>query len=108
MKPTKFFSFVLLITAAACQSPAPKVEQPPLIDRELLFDAPEIAGGQISPDGKFISFIKPYKGTQNIWIKKLEEDFTAAKPITADTIRPIRSFMLLTRWKRLLQEVTFR
>ena len=92
MKPTKFFSFVLLITAAACQSPAPKVEQPPLIDRELLFDAPEIAGGQISPDGKFISFIKPYKGTQNIWIKKLEEDFTAAKPITADTIRPIRSY----------------
>jgi dipeptidyl aminopeptidase/acylaminoacyl peptidase len=92
MKTTKFFSFVLLITVAACQSPAPKVEQPPLIDRELLFDAPEIAGGQISPDGKFISFIKPYKGTQNIWIKKLEEDFTAAKPITADTIRPIRSY----------------
>ncbi|MDP3914006.1 MAG: S9 family peptidase [Bacteroidota bacterium] len=92
MKPTKFFSFVLLITAAACQSPAPKVEQPPLIDRELLFDAPEIAGGKISPDGKFISFIKPYKGTQNIWIKKLDEDFSAAKPITADTIRPIRSY----------------
>ncbi|MBW8332671.1 MAG: S9 family peptidase [Prolixibacteraceae bacterium] len=92
MKPTKFFSFVLLITAAACQTPAPKVEQPPLIDRELLFDAPEIAGGKISPDGKFISFIKPYKGTQNIWIKKLDEDFSAAKPITADTIRPIRSY----------------
>jgi dipeptidyl aminopeptidase/acylaminoacyl peptidase len=92
MKTTKFFSFVLLITVAACQSPTPKVEQPPLIDRELLFDAPEIAGGQISPDGKFISFIKPYKGTQNIWVKKLEEDFTAAKPITADTIRPIRSY----------------
>lgn len=92
MKPTKIFSFLMLITAAACQSPAPKVEQPPLIDRELLFDAPEIAGGKISPDGKFISFIKPYKGTQNIWIKKLEEDFTAAKPITADTIRPIRSY----------------
>lgn len=92
MKPTTIFSFMLLITVAACKSPAPKVEQPPLIDRELLFDAPEIAGGQISPDGKFISFIKPYKGTQNIWIKKLEEDFTAAKPITADTIRPIRSY----------------
>jgi dipeptidyl aminopeptidase/acylaminoacyl peptidase len=92
MKPIKSFSFLLLITVAACQSPAPKVVQPPLIDRELLFDAPEIAGGQISPDGKFISFIKPYKGTQNIWIKKLEEDFSAAKPITADTIRPIRSY----------------
>lgn len=96
MKTTKMFSFVLLITVAACQSPAPKVEQPPIIDRELLFDAPEIAGGQISPDGKFISFIKPYKGTQNIWVKKIEEDFTAARPITADTIRPIRSYF----WSR--------
>ncbi len=96
MKTTKMFSFVLLITVAACQTPAPKIEQPPIIDRELLFDAPEIAGGQISPDGKFISFIKPYKGTQNIWVKKLEDDFTAAKPITADTIRPIRSYF----WSR--------
>ena len=96
MKTTKMFSFVLLITVAACQSPAPKVEQPPIINRELLFDAPEIAGGQISPDGKFISFIKPYKGTQNIWVKKIEEDFTAARPITADTIRPIRSYF----WSR--------
>ncbi len=96
MKTTKMFSFVLLITVAACQSPAPKVEQPPIIDRELLFDAPEIAGGQISPDGKFISFIKPYKGTQNIWVKKIEQDFTAARPITADTIRPIRSYF----WSR--------
>ena len=92
MKPTKIFSFLLLITVAACQSPEPKVLQPPIIDRELFFDAPEIAGGQLSPDGKFISFIKPYKGTQNIWVKKLEEDFTAAKPLTADTVRPIRSY----------------
>ena len=27
-------------------------QQPPLIDRELLFDDPEISGAQISPDGK--------------------------------------------------------
>jgi dipeptidyl aminopeptidase/acylaminoacyl peptidase len=92
MKTTKMFSFILLISVSACQTPAPKVLQPPIIDRELFFDAPEIAGGQLSPDGKFISFIKPYKGTQNIWVKKLEEDFTAAKPLTADTIRPIRSY----------------
>jgi len=90
------FSLLLLVTVVACQSPTPKVQQPPIIDRELLFDAPEIAGGQLSPDGKFISFIKPYKGTQNIWVKKLEEDFTAAKPLTADTIRPIRSYF----WSR--------
>lgn len=92
MKATKIFSLLLLTTIVGCQAPKPKMEQPPIIDRELLFDNPEIAGGQLSPDGKFISFIKPYKGVLNIWVKKLDEDFSAAKPITADTIRPIRSY----------------
>jgi len=92
MKTSKMICLMFFATTMACQTPKPKEVQPPIIDRELLFDAPEIAGGQLSPDGKFISFIKPYKGTQNIWIKKLNEDFTAAKPITADTVRPIRSY----------------
>lgn len=96
MKTTKMLFFLLFTTLVACQTPVPKVSQPPIIDRELLFDSPEIAGGQLSPDGKFISFIKPYKGTQNIWVKKLEEDFTKARPITADTVRPIRSYF----WSR--------
>lgn len=65
---------------------------PPLIDRELLFDNPEIASGKLSPDGKFISFIKPYKGTLNIWVKGINEPFENAKPITADTTRPIRGY----------------
>ena len=34
---------------------------PPLIDRELLFGNPEIAGAQLSPDGKYIAFLKPWK-----------------------------------------------
>ena len=92
MKTSKMICLMFFATTMACQTPKPKEVQPPIIDRELLFDAPEIAGGQLSPDGKFISFIKPFKGTQNIWIKKLNEDFTAAKPITADTVRPIRSY----------------
>jgi dipeptidyl aminopeptidase/acylaminoacyl peptidase len=96
MKTTRILSYLFLLMVVACQIKAPNVQQPPIIDRELLFDSPEIARGQLSPDGKFISFIKPYKGTQNIWIKKLGEDFTAAKPITADTIRPIRGYF----WSR--------
>lgn len=96
MKNTKTICFLFLTTVIGCQSPAPKVQQPPLIDRELLFDNPEIAGGQLSPDGKFISFIKPYKGTLNIWVKKLNEDFKEAKPLTADTLRPVRSYF----WSR--------
>jgi dipeptidyl aminopeptidase/acylaminoacyl peptidase len=70
--------------------------QPPIIDRELIFGDPEIVGAQISPDGKFIAFIKPFKGTRNIWVKRTEEPFDKAKPITADTQRPIPSYF----WSR--------
>ncbi len=69
---------------------------PALIDRELFFGDPEISGAQISRDGKFISFVKPYKGTRNIWVKRTEEPFSAAKPITADTTRPITTYF----WSR--------
>jgi dipeptidyl aminopeptidase/acylaminoacyl peptidase len=71
-------------------------QSPPLIDRELFFGDPEIAGAQISPDGAFIAFIKPFKGTRNVWVKKTADPFTSAKPITADTKRPIPGYF----WSR--------
>lgn len=65
--------------------------QPSLIDRELLFGDPEISDGQLSPNGKFISFIKPYNGTRNVWVKGLAEPFAKARPMTNDQARPVRS-----------------
>ncbi len=65
---------------------------PPLIDRELFFGDPEIASAQISPDGRFISFRKPHKDVMNIWVKRIDEPFDAARPITADTERPVRGY----------------
>ena len=70
--------------------------QPPIIDRELFFGDPEISGAQISPDGKFISFVKPLKGTRNIWVKRTGDSFDNAKPITADKSRPIAQYF----WSR--------
>ena len=71
-------------------------QQPALIDRELIFGNPEYAGAQISPDGKYISFIKPYKDTMNVWVKGVDEPFNAARPMTADTTRPVRNYF----WSR--------
>lgn len=68
---------------------------PPLIDREIFFDNPEYAGAQISPDGKYISFIKPFEGTMNVWVKGIKEPFTAARPLTNDK-RPVRGYF----WSR--------
>src|ERR1051326_5199426 len=71
-------------------------QSPPIIDREVFFGDPEIAGAQLSPDGAFIAFIKPFKGTRNVWVKKTAEPFANAKPITADTKRPIPTYF----WSR--------
>lgn len=67
-------------------------QQPPIIDRELFFGDPEISGAQLSPDGKFVSFVKPLNGTRNVWVKKVGEPFDAARPVTADPKRPIPQF----------------
>jgi dipeptidyl aminopeptidase/acylaminoacyl peptidase len=71
-------------------------QQPPLLDRELFFGDPEIVNGQISPDGKYVAFIKPWNDTRNIWVKKTEEPFDAAKLVTADAKRPIPGYF----WSR--------
>ena len=83
------FSLVLLSGAAYAQ-------MPPIIDRELFFGDPEISGAQISPDGKFISFLKPFQGVRNIWVKERSEPFEKARPLTADTTRPISGYF----WSR--------
>jgi len=65
---------------------------PPIIDREVFFGDPEISGAQLSPDGKYITFIKPFKNVRNIWIKERTAAFDKARPLTADTTRPIPGY----------------
>lgn len=85
-------SFVFLLSATALAQNS----MPPLIDRELIFGNPEIAGAQISPDGKFIAFRKPHKGTVNVWVKRADEPFANARLLTNETRRPPREFL----WSR--------
>ena len=63
----------------------------PLIDRDLFFGNPEISSGQLSPDGKYISFMKQYDGIMNIWVKGFDEDFEDARPLT-DSKRPLYGY----------------
>ena len=65
---------------------------PPIIDREIFFGDPEISGAQLSPDGNYITFIKPFKNVRNIWIKERKEAFDKARPLTVDTTRPIPGY----------------
>lgn len=57
-------------------------EKTPIIDRQIFFGNPEISSGQLSPNGEWISFLKEYNGIMNIWVKKFDEPFDKAKPLT--------------------------
>lgn len=90
LKTALFFLLACRLTNLPAQTATP------LIDRELLFGPPQITGGQLSPNGKWMSFLKPYKGIMNIWVKKAEAPFATARPLTADTTRPLRNYL----WSR--------
>ncbi len=88
--------FLAAAVFSVCGSITTPAEQPPIIDRALFFGEIQIAGAQISPDGQYVSFLKPYKGTRNIWVKKASEPFSAARPMSAEATRPIRQYF----WSR--------
>jgi dipeptidyl aminopeptidase/acylaminoacyl peptidase len=96
-----------LAAAIVFTSPIAAIAQsgklPPLIDRELFFGNPEISGAQISPDGRYISFLKPYKDTRNIWVKRTGDPYSAAKLITNDTKRPVTNYF----WSRDAKYILF-
>ena len=88
---------------APAAAAARKSQLPPLIDRDKFFGNPEIAGAQISPDGKWIAFLKPYRETRNIWVKKVGEPYSKGRLITADPKRPIPTFF----WSRDGKQILF-
>ena len=90
MKKMLILTIALLsVFAFAGQIPA---QQPALIDREVFFGNPEYAGAQLSPDGKYISFIKPLKDVRNVWVKGVDEPFEKARPLTAERKRPVAGY----------------
>jgi dipeptidyl aminopeptidase/acylaminoacyl peptidase len=66
-----------------------------LIPRSVLFGNPERTSPQISPDGGSLAWIAPRDGVLNLWVAPVGDtgvDWTAARPVTEDTDRGIRSF----------------
>ena len=98
-KKVRYFYAAACVLSAALTIATTAAAQnglPPLIDREIFFGNPEIASAQISPDGKYIAFRKPYKDTMNLWVKRADEPFERARLITSETKRPIRNYF----WSR--------
>ena len=62
-----------------------------LIPRKTLFGNPDKAAVRISPDGSRLSYLAPSAGVLNIFVGPVD-DLAAAKPVTQDKRRGIRSY----------------
>jgi dipeptidyl aminopeptidase/acylaminoacyl peptidase len=91
-----------LVTAAGAQDKK-TAGVPPLIDRELIFGNPEIAGATLSPNGQYIAFLKPWKDTRNVYVKAVGEPFSAARLLTTESKRPVAGFF----WTRDSKSILF-
>jgi dipeptidyl aminopeptidase/acylaminoacyl peptidase len=97
MNRIRLFVPALMLLAAACAEPQP---QTPLIAIGDFFDNPEIAGGQISPDGEWLSYLKPYEGKLNIYVKRFGSD--EERLMTMDTVRPVTGYFWAVDSEKLL------
>jgi dipeptidyl aminopeptidase/acylaminoacyl peptidase len=92
----------LAVAFAALAPLAPRAvaQLPPIIPVQQFFDSPEIALAQISPDGRWLAYLKPYHGKLNVFVRPLAGG--AERRMTADTTRPIREYHWSADGKRVL------
>ncbi len=62
-----------------------------LIPRTVFFGNPDKVSVQISPDGKYLSWIAAKDGVLNVWVAPVDQ-LDQARAITADTTRPVREY----------------
>jgi dipeptidyl aminopeptidase/acylaminoacyl peptidase len=62
-----------------------------LIPRSVIFGNPDRTSVQISPDGKWLSYIAPLDGVLNVWVAPTIEP-SMAQPITHDKGRGVRFY----------------
>jgi dipeptidyl aminopeptidase/acylaminoacyl peptidase len=63
---------------------------PPLIPVEHFFDSPQVTWAQISPDGRWLAYLKPYRDKLNIFVRPAAGG--QERRLTADTLRPIPEY----------------
>lgn len=91
MRKSIFLGLAFLFMTMAIINCRPGTKETPLIPRDLLFGNPDKASVQISPDGKYLSFLAPVNNVLNVWVGPIE-DPDKAEPVTKDTNRGIRSY----------------
>lgn len=87
---------------AAGESMKMNAPQGELIPRQVLFGNPDRAMPQLSPDGKWLSYLAARDGVLNIWVAPVG-DLSAAKAITHERERGIRNY----QWAYTAEQILF-
>lgn len=61
-----------------------------LVPRSVLFGNPDRESPALSPDGKQLAYVAPVDGVLNVWVGPVDRP-EAAKPVTQDVLRGIKS-----------------
>ena len=88
-------------SATAANTAATPIADAALIPREALFGNPVKSGGEISPDGKWLSWMAPWQDTLNIFVAPVD-DPSAARRITSITDRPPAGYIWAPDGKSIL------
>lgn len=97
--------WIVAMFIAASVTTSLRAELPPLIPRDVLFGNPDRASPKISPDGKYLAYLRPDdKNVLQVWVRttKPAEGLPNDKAVTKDPKRGIRQFMWAKDGKHLL------
>ena len=86
----KLFSSLALLALLTLLLPRPARADDPLIPMEDFFRNPEQSGFQLSPNGEYISFMKPWERRMNIFVQKIGTE--EAVRVTSATERDIPAY----------------
>ena len=81
----------LVLAAVLVLAPARAHGQDALIPLQTLLGPPQIEAPQLSPDGRFVSWIAPFEGVANLWIAPVDS-MSRAHAVTHETGRGLQAF----------------
>ncbi|MFN8946915.1 MAG: S9 family peptidase [Alphaproteobacteria bacterium] len=94
LKLSAWTGLAILAVGAALSTTAltPAIAGSDLIPRSAIFGNPERSGAQVSPDGRWLSFLAPRDGVMNVWVVERGKALSTARPLTNERVRPLRTY----------------
>jgi dipeptidyl aminopeptidase/acylaminoacyl peptidase len=97
----------LALSACSTDTPDPAATpgagQSELIPVEVLFDDPATHSITISPDGRWLAYLKAYQGKLNVHVRGVDDSSAVTeRAITRDSVRPIPAFWWSADGRRIL------